>query len=267
MSTAAMIVRGEFTPRMLRRYVLIEAVIFWGLIGLCWMLYPRENRYSIMTHTFSFLGSFENKHNPQWWWIFSVAMSFWGIANIPLALYARRRFAAISLWGARVGAGLFLLGSMGIISIAIFPDARGAVIGNAEWTEIHEKAAIAVAAGFILGILWHGALLLKDRFLPNGDSGIAHRKLIGPYAFWGIITGTAAFYLISWEFIYTDMKASAALTGAHIGSSWSEALNTRYSFPLWENIVIYTFYAFMAWFTLALPNELPGAQSKRKAPN
>lgn len=81
------------------------------------------------------------------------------------------------------------------------------------------------------------------------------------------MTGTAAYYLISWEFIYADMKSKAALAGVRIGSSWSEALNTRYSFPLWENVVIYTFYVFFAWFMLVLPNKLPENHSKRNAPN
>ncbi len=267
MTSLCSAIKGNFTPRMLRRYVLIEALVFWGLIFIAWMSYPAENRYSIMTHTFSFLGSFESKHNPQRWWIFSIAMAFWGTANVPLVFYACRRFATISKWGARVGAGLFLLGGVGIVLIAIFPDARGEVIGNWEWTEIHEKAAIAVAAGFILGILWHGALLLKDVLFSGGNSIFQHRRFIGPYLFWGVLTGTAAYYLISWEFIYADMKARAALAGVRIGSSWSEALNTRYSFPLWENVVIYTFYAFFAWFILALPNELPENHSKRNVLN
>ena len=185
MTSLCSAIKGDFTLPMLRRYVLIEAVVFWGLIFTAWISYPAENRESIMTHTFSFLGSFESKHNPQWWWIFSIAMAFWGTANAPLVLYAHRPFAAISVWGARAGAGLFLLGSVGIVLIAIFPDARGEVIGNWEWTEIHEKAAIAVAAGFILGILWHGALLLMDLLFSGNNSIFQHRKFIGPYLFWG----------------------------------------------------------------------------------
>ena len=44
----------------------------------------------------------------------------------------------------------------------------------------------------------------------------------------------------------------AAAAGASIGSSWSEAMNTRYSFPLWENILIYTLFLFLVWMVTAL---------------
>ena len=53
------------------------------------------------------------------------------------------------------------------------------------------------------------------------------------------------------------MKAEAAASGGHIGSSWAEGLHTCYSFPLWENVVIYTLFIFLIWFALALPSEVP----------
>ncbi len=249
---------GRLTRAELRRYVAIEAVAFWGVIFVAWMLYPAEHHYSIMTHTFSFLGSFDPQHNPQYWWVFSIAMYFWSVATLPLVAHAYRRFAGISKWGARAGAALFVLGSFGTAMVAAFPDARGKVIGNYEWTQIHEKAAVLSAAGYTLGVLLHGALLLKHRvFGANGMGGFRfnYRALCLPYAFWASITGVAVYHLVKWDHMYARMKAAAAASGAHIGSSWSEALNTRYSFPLWENIVIYTLYIFMAWFMLALPAE------------
>jgi hypothetical protein len=212
-----------------------------------------------MTHTFSFMGSFEAKHNPQWWWIFSIAMTFWGVATVPLVFYLYRRFALISPWGAPVGLLLFLTGCAGIVGVAMFPDARGNVIGNFEWTEIHEKAAVTVAAAFTLGILWHGILLLKDRLSRRGRSGHSafdHRKLLWPYLFWTVMFGISVYHLAAWERIYAARKAAALAAGTPIGSSWSEALNTRYSFPLWENILIYTLFIFLMWFILAVPRNL-----------
>jgi hypothetical protein len=35
------------------------------------------------------------------------------------------------------------------------------------------------------------------------------------------------------------------------------SLHTFNAFPLWENLVIYTLFIFLAWFTLAMPNEIP----------
>lgn len=253
-STMLRYISGGFTPRELKRYLLGISLWFWGLILISWLNYPAEHHYSIMTHTFSFLGSFAEKHNPETWWIFSIAMGSWAFGMVPLALYLRRRFARVSRFGAAVGAFFFFAGAAGILGVASFPDAPGEVIGDWEWTDIHEKVAILIAIGFFLGILWHGALLLKDRFLParrREASGLVHRAFLWPYLFWGTITGAAAYNQITWARLYAEKKAAAAASGAHIGSSWSEAMNTIYSFPLWENLVIYTLFAFMMWFSVA----------------
>ncbi len=258
---------GDFSATELKRYVAAVSLVFWGTIFIAWLSYPKEHHYSIMTHTFSFLGSFESKHNPQWWWIFSMAMVFWGCASIPLAQYIRRRFHPFSKWGARIGALLLTLGSTGIALVACFPDARGTVIGAWEWTDIHEKAAVLAAAGYIFGNTWHGLLLLLDA-LPawwtQTAPRVARLLLLWPFLFWLTVTGAAAYFLIAWEFLYAEMRAAAAASGTHIGSSWSEAMNTRYSFPLWENITIYTLFLFLMWFTLTLPrDETPGSKEKK----
>ena len=157
------IITGNFTAPEIRAYVLAEAGIFWGLILTAWLSYPADHHYSIMSHTFSFLGSWDPQHNPDHWYFFSLGMGFWSLASIPLVFYHYRRFSLISRWGAGVGAFFLLLGSIGTMGVACFPDARGAAIGTVEWTKIHEKVAVLVAIGYTLGLLWHGALLLWDR--------------------------------------------------------------------------------------------------------
>ena len=42
--------------------------------------------------------------------------------------------------------------------------------------------------------------------------------------------------------------------GEKFENTWSEGMNTIYSFQMWENLLIYTLYAFLIWFTLVLPN-------------
>jgi len=252
-------IEGRFQSGELRKYVFTEAVIFWGLIFICWIVYPTAHRFSIMTHTFSFLGSFVDEHNPQGWWIFSIAMLFWGLATVPLVRYIHRHLVTISAWGAAVGAGLFLLGCAGAVGVALFPDAPGKVVGDWRWTQIHEKAAVLVFAGFGLGIPWHGLMLVRAR-LSNAFPHFNYRTLIAPFALWFAVFGTAMYFLTKWEYVYADMKATAIEAGTPIGSSWSAALGTRYSFPLWENLVIYTLYAFLAWFALALPKAAADAR-------
>jgi len=251
---------GNLLADEIKKYVLVEACLFWGLILAAWISYPAEHHYSIMSHTFSFLGSWDPQHNPEHWYFFSMAMAFWSLASVPLVLYHHRRFALVSRWGAHVGAFFFLLGSLGTLGVACFPDARGPAIGSIEWTRIHEKAAVLIAAGYTLGLLWFGGLLLRDRIaraLRGGGSHFNHGRLIWPYLFWFAVTGFAVNNQITWGMRYEGMKKAAAAAGSHIGSSWSLSLNTYYAFPLWENIVIYTLFIFLAWFALAVPNEIP----------
>lgn len=255
------------SSRALRRHLIYMTAIFWGLIGLAWWMYPTENRYSIMSHTFSFLGSFEEQHSPRWWWLFTVAMVFWGVTMVPLALYHYRSFAVVSRWGAAVGTFLFLLGALGTILVGLFPDASDTLFGQWRWTEIHEGAAILVFVGFALGIWWHAGLLIKDALTHRklrAHGKPTYRRFLWPYLLWSAVLGVAVYYQLSWDYTYRQMKADAQATGAQIGSSWAESINTVYAFPLWENIVIYTLFAFIVWFSLAIPAELALAQEQEE---
>lgn len=253
-------VQGHFTPAALYRYLVFYSGTFWGCILLAWIGYPAENKYSIMTHTFSFLGSYEEQHSPVWWWLFTMAMLFWSVAAIPLVLYIYRHFAQVSRRGAQVGAALLLLGCLNIGLVGLFPDVKTPLGDTLRVTDIHEKVAILAAVGFILGISLHGILLLKDRYFA-ARSLFLHRPFIFPYLFWISILSVASYFLIKWEFVYADMKAAAQATDTPIGSSWSEAMNTIYSFPLWENILIYTLFIFLVWLSLVLSKAGPASTS------
>ena len=270
MDTLFRCVKGGFHREELKLYLTAVSVYFWGLIFLAWLSFPADHKFSIMTHTFSFLGSFEAKHNPQWWWIFSIAMVSWGILMVPLVFYYHRRFVAISRGGAVTGTLLLLLGCAGISMVGIFPDASPVLFGSVRWTDIHEKAALMVAAGFIFGLSCHGVLLLKDRFfMANNPHGLRfdHGKLFWPYLMWSSVLAVSAYFLIRWEFVYPQWKAAAMAEGRDIGSSWSASLGTRYSFPLWEQAMIYTLYIFLVWFALVLPaNSVPTSSSPGSSP-
>ncbi len=256
MNSITRILGGHLNQTELRRYVIIKAAVFWSLIFLAWLMYPAENKYSIRTHTFSFLGSFETKHSPDWWWIFTIAMVFWGCATFPLVFYHRRRFLPISRIGANIGAFFLAVGAVNVVLVGLFPDARAEVIGSIRWTEIHEKVAVFVGVGFLLGILWHGGMILRDRFGARHFADhypAAYRRLALPYLVWGVISAIGIGIQIRWAFVYETMKAAAAAKGEDFGSSWSEAMGTIYSFPLWENILIYALFGFLVWFALEVP--------------
>ena len=259
------IARGQMQGHEVRRYLLAKTLVFWTLIFAAWWTYPAENHYSIMSHTFSFLGSFTDEHNPQWWWLFSIAMLFWALALVPVALYIHARFVALSRWGARVGTVLFLVASLGIALVALFPDAPDPVFGTLRWTEIHEKGALLTAIGFVFGILWHAALLiwaaLRPQHLPAAH--LRHPRMVLPFVLWFGVVAAATYNQITWTLKYEAMKAAAQTSGASIRSSWGESLNTIYAFPLWENIVIYALFAFLVAFAWSLSHTEPTPVQER----
>ncbi len=252
MDNIARLLKGDFKPRELRRYLVFEIVFFWGLIFQCWRIFPEENNFSIMTHTFSFLGSFDSHRNPDGWWLFTIAMVFWGMATVPVALYIQRCFRSISDWSARIGGGLLLTGALGIVLVGLFPDSRAIAMANWPWGELHKIAALVLVVGFLIGIPLLGVTLLKARFTARAKHPI-HARMLWPYLFFSVVSGVALAFLIRWEFLYAGMKTAAERSGTGIGSSWTEAMGTRYSFPLWDNLFLYTLFITLVWLAFAAP--------------
>ena len=256
MNALKRIICGDFRAHELRRYVACKTVIFWGLILLCWSLFPRENEFSIMTHSFSYLGSFEPFHNPRWWWIFTVAMVLWGVALVPLVLYIHRRFVHVSRWGAAVAAFELLLGCLGLVLVGAIPSVHGQLVGNQSWAGIHRDAGLLVAIAFCAGIFAHELLLFRDGFTRKRLGKHGYWRFFWPYLVFWAIAFTATYFLVRWMFVYEELKRAAAATGRQLEGSWTEALHTWYSIPMWETVMICTLYVFLLWFVLMVPGEV-----------
>ena len=250
------IIKGDFRTVELRRYIALKAAIFWGLILLSWALFPSQNQFSIMTHSFSYLGSFETIHNPRWWWIFTIAMVLWGVALVPLVLYLHRRFSHVSRWGAAFAALLLLAGCLGLVLVGTIPSVNLRFVGRQSWAGIHRDAGLLVAIAFSAGIFAHELLLFRDGFTRKRLGKHGYWRFFWPYLVWWTLAFTAAYFLIRWMFVYEDMKRAAAATGRQLLGTWSEALHTWYSIPMWETIMICALYIFLAWFVLVVPYEV-----------
>ncbi len=247
--------KGDFDRPVLQRYLAVVGGIYWCLIFACWRLFP-EHKFSIMSHTYSALGSYDQSNNPQWWWLFSVAMTSWGVVMIPVVFYNFRRLAVISAGAAGMGALFMMLGGIGISLVGIFPDAGGVTFGNHEIREVHKYVALAGAGGYLLSALWFGGMLVYD-VLVTGNGDFDYKWIIPPYVILGSVFGTGVHYLLQWESVYGKLKAAAIAAGQPVPGHFGAALNTRYSFPLWENLTIWSLFIFIVWFALALPEEAP----------
>jgi hypothetical protein len=189
-----------------------------------------------------------------------MAMTFWGIAMIPVVFYNFRRLAIISVWASGIGAFFMMLGGIGISLVGFFPDAYGTTFGNYEIREIHKYVAIIGASGYMLSAIWFGIMLSADA-LKNAFSGeygdFDYKWLIPPFIIWGGVFGTGLYFQFRWESVYANLRAAAIAAGQPEPGHFGAALNTRYAFPLWENLLIYSLFIFIVWFALALPQEVP----------
>lgn len=260
------ILQGRGEDASWRRYVGWQAVIYWGLIMAAWLSYPAEHHFSILTHTFSFLGSFNPEHNPRWWWIFSTAQVLWGITEIPVVFFLCRWFAGVSRWGAALAAFGLWAGCVGIVLVGFIPDVRDLWAWGWRYTDVHTLAALLVAAGFgfglaVLGFLTGYGWLRSQGQLPALRAAL--RRVAKPLLFWLCADGTCVFMVLRWEGIYAGMKAAAVTAGRPIGSSWAEGLKTWYAFPLWENLAIYALYVTMTWLACAVARS--GGVTSRRA--
>lgn len=255
MDTCVQLVKGDFDRPVLLRYLGVVCVIYWGLIFSAIGFFP-EHKFSIMSYTYSALGSYDDSNNPQYWWLFCTAMTLWGIAMIPVVLYNYRRLATVSPWLAAIGAFFMMLGGIGISLVGIFPDAHGLTFNNYEIREIHKWVALGGAGGYMLSNIIFGVILIIEAVTDKtGEFNL--KWLIPPYVIWGGIFGTGLYFQFQWEKLYPQLKAAAIAAGQPVPGHFGAALNTRYSFPLWENLVIYSLFVFIAWFAIALPEEVP----------
>ena len=88
---------------------------------------------------------------PYYWWLFSVAMTFWGLATVPVVFYIYRHFAPISRWAAIIGALLLLVGCAGIILVGVIPTGHSDVIDGFNWGRAPRRAGLLTAFAFGIG--------------------------------------------------------------------------------------------------------------------
>jgi hypothetical membrane protein len=257
METLKRCLSGRHTPLEIRVHLAALAIVYWGLVFCAWLGLPERQNYSIMTHMLSLLGSFDDRHNPQWFWVFSVAMVYCGAAMVPIMLFIRRRFVAVSHWGAQVGVFFFLLGCAAIALTGLFPFGRGNAFGHWQWRVLHVNAAASIAVGFSIGILWHGALLLKDKFTTRALASrgrFPYLKFVGPYLVCAPVFGIAG-YRIHWKSIYEVIIASAHAPGGDTTHVWNRAMSGLGGFALLEHMAIWALTIYVIWFTVALSRE------------
>lgn len=231
-------------------FELIELIVWvcltfglWALfLFIAYKKYPPENNYTIKTCTISFLGVWTEDRNPKGWYYFSIGMSILSVMLFPLLLYLYNRVVLISYTGAIFGLIMLIIGDVGIILIAIFPDNEGVpVIKNITYTKIHFGIAVGAFGCFGVGFLRIGWLIIWDGLF---GARLYNTLLLSlPFFVLIFVISMTVITQIKWAMICKKDETKENFPGEGI-----------YSFPLWEWALALTFFFGIAWVLLFLPN-------------
>jgi hypothetical protein len=232
-----MILIGKFTSTQLRIYVILQVIVFLTFLGLARITYPKKNKYSIMTHTMSFLGSKEEFRNPKGWYFFSIAITWITLADIPLNLYIFRHlltFSPIAGWIMIISGGISTI--FGIL-VSIFTDkdtdrelSGGDFIQDLKSGRLHNVTAVVTFTTFIIANVVVGfAYVFNPTIRPWYD-------WVPPFLiFCVVLTG---FFLFNWLWQKKCKQNRNLEPYPGIGI---------YSFPLWEWSLFISLYIFLFW--------------------
>ena len=237
---------GNFQTKQLKKYILITFLITVSILGISWILYPKELNYSIMTDTISYLGDYQK--NPNGWIFFSLSFIFASITLIPLIIYLHKRIIKISYTGTWIGTVFLSIGIIGIFLTALLPDVYGTdFIKDVSLGKIHNIAALLAIFGVILGLFEYGILFFID-YWP-----IFHRNHEGIYAYLSVFPIFLPFTLIGFGTLITQ------IIRVELGGEWPGP--GILSFPLWEWMLVISFFITIYGLALKLPQKIPDIEN------
>ncbi|TFG20988.1 MAG: DUF998 domain-containing protein [Promethearchaeota archaeon] len=228
---------GNFTYTQLLIYVIVQICVFLILLGLARITYPKKNKYSIMTHTMSFLGSKEEFRNPKGWFFFSIAIIWITLADVPLNIYIFRHlltFSPFFAWIMIISGGISTI--TGIL-VSVFTDkdtdrdlSGGDFIQDLKSGRLHNITAVITFATFIFANLTVGmAYMFHPKQLPVYD-------WLPPLLIFCVVL--IGFFLFNalWQKKCKKNDTLETFPGEGI-----------YSFPLWEWLLFTSLYIFLFW--------------------
>jgi hypothetical protein len=254
--------RGNLTAREGARCTLLQVVVSSALFLLARLYYPPENHFSILTHTFSFLGSYERRHNPHGFAFFSAGLISWSLLFVPLLFYRHRRLAGVVRGPAIAGTTCFLIGCASLVGVALFPDVRQDFLQDLSYGRIHNKLALFVFLGFLAGMFCDGLVYAKDYVATRSGRSptFRHRMAALILGALGAVVTLALVLRAFWEARYPVLHAQDPRVRHWPGPG-------IYSFPLWEWIIMVSFLAAFYALLLGLPGEVPKARDTSRSPH
>lgn len=205
--------------------LLLAGALFVG----AWSLYPPENGYAFLRKSASYLGSFDERRNPDGWWLFSIGLFALGLVTLGAARFRHRALRPLidPPWPLHLATGAFLGGGVLFILLGLVPDARSAWIGPWNMNDIHDTLAAIIFWCLGIGMASDG-LMLWGEVRENGSTRLDVRRLKRPYLAFAAVGLVAGISLLVW---HVRCRLDASL------QEWpGEGI---YSFPMWEWILTF----------------------------
>ncbi|CAL6063548.1 Conserved_hypothetical protein [Hexamita inflata] len=255
---------GYLTPVQLLVYSLVGFTVIWCIYGAAYYTYNLSNHYSIMSCTFSFLGSWDDDSNPIGWYWFTIGMCSSFFIEMPIIMYVYQRVKHINKKIALCGNIFWVLGVCAQFLVGCFPSSSTIIFGTTKFRDIHNPTATVTFSALLVGAPCYAALVGYDR--PTSCKKIGKGNILN-HRYTDICIGiviqimiVALIILGLWQIVYPIMYAKDPT----IGSNWSAAMNTIWSFPLWENVIIITLYLYLIIFPFSLPHRADGLAPKQR---
>ena len=242
MSDIFQIFSGQFEIIELIVWICLTFGLWAFFLFIAYKKFPPDNHYSIMTCTISYLGAWTDDRNPKGWYFFSIGLSILSIMLFPLLFYIYNRIILINYNHSLVILILLILGNVGIILIAIFPDNEVIIaFNNITYAKMHLIVAIAAFGCYGLSFLHFFWLILYDGLF--GAQLLNTLLLLPPFIILIFIVCLAAYSKIKWIRIskYDETKEIPPGYGF-------------YSSSMWEWIVVLSFFSVIICVLLFLPN-------------
>ncbi len=226
---------------MLTRWILIGSILFWGFLLISYFYYPKEDSFSIMTHSISFLGDWYDNPYPGWLF-FTIALTMGGIVFFPIGMYIYRRMAVVGKKFAIFFNFLYILGCIGVILVGIFADVSSKELWGMGINDIHNNVAVLGFGGILLAALGYQVFPFFDRRNSKpGENYLPYKKLrIATATLWFFILGMAISQALRGVLGYNDVPGPGL-----------------YSFTFWEWMDLAGIWIYYILLVKFLPEDLP----------
>ncbi|CAL6011245.1 Conserved_hypothetical protein [Hexamita inflata] len=200
-------VLGKFSRRQFYVHVYGGFVLMLFCYFMAFILYPKENGYSIFKQTYSNLGSFDSISNYRGWYFYSLLQFISFFVNFPMAFYQHYRLKLINNLVSIIACIAMLMGAVCQLFLGFFPASVEPLYKTIMIGDIHNNVGYTGFASCLLGYVLYSVLSVIDRSCSKNKQPILNHLYVDlTLAFIIIMFLLTTTAICSWLVIYPKLK-------------------------------------------------------------